>query len=1145
MKASDSLAPSVRSDGLAELVEEITQRLQRGDCVDWDRVFREHAEHADRLRELIPALGLLRRWEGASTSAPEETPVSQLAPIPSDLRVLGDFHLLREIGRGGMGVVHEAQQVSLNRRVALKVLPFAAIGQEKALQRFYNEVRAAAALDHPHIVSVYSVGEDRGVHFYAMQLVRGSSLAEVIERMRTASVANGPLSVAEVGRADIDHEPMTVDLPATGSGPRTTALAEADTEHAALSTLGDAGGTVFYRAAARLGEQAALALACAHDQGVLHRDVKPSNLLIDADGKLFVTDFGLARIQTDAGITLTGDLVGTLRYMAPEQLLAKRAVVDHRADVYSLGATLYELLALVPAFHEPDRSELLRQISLEEPRPLRKHDRRIPAELETIVGKSMAKVPEERYQTAHDLARDLRAFLDNRPIRATPPTLLGRAKKWARRNRPIVWASAAALLVSALAIAGSAGWMIRDRQTRQAEVEAKALIALEKAGAAYGRGDVASAEAAVDNAESLLAASEASLDIQARVRQWQSDVQMVRRLDAVRMEKDVSKRWNQKDSYANATRLYAQAFAEYGLELETLRSSAAVARIKRSPIRERIIAALDEWVAAEQGEINEALVALTRAVDDNLWRNRVRAAMAANDFDVLGSLAKEDSYLVQSPHMMVTVAAKLYDDGGDIELATDRLSRAQRIHPTDFFINFVLGSWLHQSAPGEAVGYLRIALSQQRDSFQTRINLGRALELAGKIAEAEVEYREAHRLLPDHTLPVLNLAALNWRRQEFDEAEAYARKWISLDPASANAYALLGSSLENQGQWRGAAESYLKSLRLRPDDWAMCGVLAMILFDHQQRDEAKAVLQELVANNPQNAECWHTAVGTLAEHREWAATESIGRKAVMRWPDDARFQQFVGWALRRQGKRDEAAIAFQEASRLDPDFGDHFIVGGFYASKGEFGYALEEFLTVVNEAPDNYAAFVKAGLLAAKLGDRPTYESMCQRMLDRFGQTTIEAEAARGTCMLIDCWPPLVVGGDGQNVVRLADLALAGHAYDKNSPSYLQSCRERSLAAYRTGDWTGALPWCEACRSAETCPPRYEAQCLVVEAMARWQLDNRDEAKTAYDQATKLIAEDIPGGSASPGQWWTDWLVYDVLRREAATMLETDGAARH
>jgi hypothetical protein len=207
--------------------------------------------------------------------------------------------------------------------------------------------------------------------------------------------------------------------------------------------------------AARLGVQAAEALEHAHQLGVIHRDIKPANLLVDGRGHVWVTDFGLAHCQGQAGLTMTGDLVGTLRYMSPEQALAQRGVIDHRSDVYSLGATLYELLTLQPAFDGQDRQEVLRQIAFEEPRPPRHIHRAIPSELETIVLKAMAKEPSERYGTAQDLADDLERFLNDEPIRARRPTVQQRATKWARRHRGVAWMGVLLLVVLALGSAAS------------------------------------------------------------------------------------------------------------------------------------------------------------------------------------------------------------------------------------------------------------------------------------------------------------------------------------------------------------------------------------------------------------------------------------------------------------------------------------------------------------------------------------------------------------------------------------------------------------------------------------------------------------------------------------------------------------------
>jgi tetratricopeptide (TPR) repeat protein len=196
---------------------------------------------------------------------------------------------------------------------------------------------------------------------------------------------------------------------------------------------------------ARLGVQAAEALEHAHGLGVIHRDIKPGNLLVDVRGNLWITDFGLAQVQGDAKLTMSGDLLGTMRYMSPEQALAKRIVVDHRTDIYSLGVTLYELLTLEPAFNGRDRQEVLRQIAFEEPRAPRRINKAIPTELETVVLKALAKNPDERYATARELADDLERFLKDEPIRAKPPTLAQKAKKWARRHMPVVATAAVAV----------------------------------------------------------------------------------------------------------------------------------------------------------------------------------------------------------------------------------------------------------------------------------------------------------------------------------------------------------------------------------------------------------------------------------------------------------------------------------------------------------------------------------------------------------------------------------------------------------------------------------------------------------------------------------------------------------------------------
>lgn len=329
------------------------------------------------------------------------------APLYHDAacQTLGDFRVLREIGRGGIGVVYEAEQVSLGRRVALKVLSAAAILEPTQLRRFQIEAQAAASLQHPHIVPVIAAGQDRGIPFLAMRLVEGRHLAALIRRRREANEGG---------------------LPA--------------------------------REAARLARQAAEALDFAHHNDVLHRDIKPANLLLDARGHLWISDFGLARIRGNNDVTVSGDMIGTLRYMSPEQILGRRGLTDHRSDIYALGATLYELLTLVPAHEGEDRAAILKKIELDEPIPPRRRDPSIPEELERIVLKALAKAPVERYATAGEFADDLGRFLDDRPVLARRPSFSNRAAKWAVRHRSAVVSAAVVFALTLIGLAVGGWW---------------------------------------------------------------------------------------------------------------------------------------------------------------------------------------------------------------------------------------------------------------------------------------------------------------------------------------------------------------------------------------------------------------------------------------------------------------------------------------------------------------------------------------------------------------------------------------------------------------------------------------------------------------------------------------------------------------
>ncbi len=434
----NSLLSQVELDEAAALVvERLIDHLQAGE-VDVESFIAAHPEHAPTLRQLLPALRVLSDLSQPSAKLRATTPDDTI--LRGDL---GDNRLVRQIGQGGMGVVFEAEQRSLARHVAVKILPFASLWPESALKRFANEVRIAASLEHSHIVPIYGVGCESGVHFYIMKLIAGCSLLDVIRcreslaaGLQTSAEVNSQLDAGTTDSIEpLQTRPISQTTPKAGmrtSAPSTSPSQPptADTARIDAILAEVVGNDSWYRAAARLAQQAAEALAFAHQRGVVHRDIKPSNLLLDCQGKLFVADFGLARCDTDINLTRTGELLGTPRYMSPEQASGRLRVVDARTDIYALGATLYELITLQPVVRGPSRAAALRELQDMQVVPPREHDAKIPLPLQRIVLKCLQSDPKDRYRTAQELADDLRRFLDGRAVLASSPGLLRRLSRY-------------------------------------------------------------------------------------------------------------------------------------------------------------------------------------------------------------------------------------------------------------------------------------------------------------------------------------------------------------------------------------------------------------------------------------------------------------------------------------------------------------------------------------------------------------------------------------------------------------------------------------------------------------------------------------------------------------------------------------------
>jgi eukaryotic-like serine/threonine-protein kinase len=460
-------------------------RLDRGTSIELPQII---AAHPGCETGFLQFLNQERKLHAVTAAALTPTANENLTG-----RALGDFRLRRIIGRGGMGVVWEAEQLSLGRKVAVKLLPGALCSDPRHRSRFQNEARMLAQLEHPNIVNVIAVGEEADALFFAMQYVDGMTVDDLIRDWGDQAQqykAETPIGGALSDMAADDPLGGVNGLPPGQSFPWIAACAA---------------GRERYRTSARIAAEVADGLVHAHACGVLHRDVKPSNILLDKNGTARLTDFGLARMYGDATLTVTGTILGTLRYASPEQLRASPTGVDERSDVYSLGVTLWELVTGRRLYRVEDRTTAIAQILNAEVPRASLYNAQVPRDLETVIARAAAKEPADRYASAQAFADDLRRFLDGRPILAKPISLGERAFRWANRNR-VLTASAVGSLVVLAAVALVASALILQANSRTAAALHESQFNEDKA-----RRQAGAAEASAREAHELLYAADISL----------------------------------------------------------------------------------------------------------------------------------------------------------------------------------------------------------------------------------------------------------------------------------------------------------------------------------------------------------------------------------------------------------------------------------------------------------------------------------------------------------------------------------------------------------------------------------------------------------------------------------------------------------
>jgi serine/threonine-protein kinase len=703
--------------------------------------------------ELLPEVR--RRWERMCAV---EAELDALFPSPGhdpnadtarsrhagdELPRVAGFEVEAVLGRGGMGVVYRARQLRLNRPVALKMLLAGAYAGPQERARFQREAEAVAGLRHPNIVQVYDVGDHEGWPYFTMELLEGGSLAQAL--------AGAPQRARQAA--------------------------------ALLATLAEA-------------------VQVAHRGGIVHRDIKPANILLTADGTPKVADFGLAR-QFDGGpaLTLSNIRMGTPSYMAPEQVIGEAGTIGPAADIYALGALLYEVLTGRPPFRGETASETERQVVAEEPVPPGRLNPRVPRDLETICLKCLHKEPQRRYATAASLADDLRRFGEGRPIQARRSSWAGRVWRWGRR-KPAEAALAATALTLAGAALGGGLWLAIQRAHWRDGIEAD----LREINHLQQQARWIDAGAALQRAEARFNGGAAG-DLRRRLNRTRSDLDLVNELDHIHLNRATSA--GDLSYYkSRADRQYLSAFERSGLAKLQDPPDLVATRVNGSSVRVALLATLDDWAfcATDQSRRDWLLTIAREADPDPLgWADRIRDSARWSDLAALSELAETVPVRGQSISLLLMLGGRIRAAGGNPQAF---LKRVQTDHPADFWANMGLGDALFRDAPVEAAGYYRAALASRPEAAVAYSALGDSLRIQKRLDEAIRYYRQALAIDPNYARAHTNLGNSLRDAGRMDEAIACYRKALEIDGNYGWAYYDLANALTNAGRWDEAIEYY-------------------------------------------------------------------------------------------------------------------------------------------------------------------------------------------------------------------------------------------------------------------------------------------------------------------------------------------------
>jgi tetratricopeptide (TPR) repeat protein/serine/threonine protein kinase len=917
---------------------------------------------------LVVAVGSAPAAEGNQAGlATADFPMATAQECPGT--VIGPYKLLEQIGESGFGVVFMAeQQHPVRRKVALKVIK-PGMDTRQVIARFEAERQALALMEHPNIARVLDAGTTG----------ESDPPSESEPRTQRSGVSGGPAE-------SLGAPPLTPLRCVRGSdgrvGGRPYFVMElvrglSMTEYCDQHNLP-------VRERLELFLDVCQAVQHAHQKGIIHHDIKPSNVLVTLhDGKpvVKIIDFGIAKamgqqLTEKTLFTNFAQMIGTPLYMSPEQAEMSGLDVDTRSDIYSLGVLLYELLTGTTPFDKErlktaSFDEIRRIIREEEPpKPStrmstvgqaattasekrqsdpRKLSRLFRGELDWIVMKALEKDRNRRYDTASAFAADVERYLKDEAVQACPPSMGYRFRKFARRNkRTLTTASALALavLVAVGSITGSIGWGMRDRAARRTVLEQAVLRALEETETASHRDRLPEASAALKRAEELLASGECREELRARVRQSRADLDLVDRLEAIRLRRATIV--DGKFDYRTADREYAAAFGEADLGVEGEEAEAVAARVRALAVWEQLVATLDDWAEATKDPKRQAwLLEVARHADPDPWRDRFRDPKVWRDRAVLEALAAEllrdEAQLgKQKPQLLNTLGLALESTKAD---SVPLLAAAQARHPDDFWLNFDLGNALLSAKQwNEAVGYYRGALAVRPDAAVGHNNLGYALSNQKKLHEGIACCRKAIALDPKYVLAHINLGNALLKQGKLDEAFDYYKKAVVLDPNDALAHDNLGAFLcDCKHDYDGAIAEFLKDIALDPNLASAHFNLGYALHDQGKLEKAIAWYQKAIALDPKYARAHYSLGYALKDVGDLDGAFAEYHEAIRLKPDDHRARLELGNVRKAKGDLEGAMVEFQKAIALKPDYAEaHCNLGIALKEKGEFRQALEE-----------------------------------------------------------------------------------------------------------------------------------------------------------------------------------------------------------